>query len=172
MVMESKFKAAGHPVHPMLIVFPLGLLATATIFDGIRAARKDPKWSEVGHYMLGAGVIGGLVAAVPGLVDFLAIPNNTRAKRMGLMHGVGNVIATGLFAASWLARRDNPGYPSRTALGLSAAGTGLSVVTGWLGGELVDRLGVGVDEGAHLNAPNALSGKPAYMSSATEDIAA
>jgi uncharacterized membrane protein len=159
--MESKAKALGHPIHPMLIVFPLGLLATATIFDGIREATGDEKWAEVGHYMQGAGVVSGLAAAVPGIIDFLAIPNDTRAKRVGLLHGVGNVLATGMFAASWLLRRDDPGNPDATAVKLSVGGTVLALVTGWLGGELVDRLGVGVHDGANLDAPNSLTGRHA-----------
>lgn len=155
--MESHAKVAGHPIHPMLIVFPLGLLATATIFDGIYAATKRGKWSEVSHYMIGAGVVGGLTAAVPGLIDYLAIPQNTRARRIGLWHGLGNVAVTGMFAASWLLRRDHPRRPTKAALGLSVGATALAIVTGWLGGELVDRLGIGVDDGAHADAPNSLT---------------
>lgn len=154
--MESKTKVAGHPLHPMLIVFPLGLLATASIFDAIRAGSDDERWTEAGHLMMGAGVIGGLASAIPGLVDYLAIPSNTRAKRIGLWHGLGNVLVTGLFAASWFARRDDPGNPPARAVALSTAGTVLAVVTGWLGGELVDRLGVGVDKDAHMDAPSSL----------------
>jgi uncharacterized membrane protein len=145
----------------MLIVFPLGLLATATIFDGIRAVTRNSKWSETGHYMIGAGVVTGLLAAVPGTVDYLAIPSGTRAKRIGLLHGLGNVAVTGMFAASWFARRNRPGNPGARALALSAGATALAVVTGWLGGELVDRLGVGVDDNAHLNAPSSMSERPA-----------
>ncbi len=162
--MESKFKAAGHAVHPMLIVFPLGLLATASIFDGIRAATGEREWSEVAHYMIGAGVISGLVAAVPGTVDYFAIAQKTRAKRIGFWHGIGNVVITGLFGASWFLRRRRPGRPSNTAIALSTTGTTLALVTAWLGGELIERLGVGVDTGANLKAPNSLSDHPAESS--------
>jgi uncharacterized membrane protein len=154
--MESRAKLLGHPIHQMLIVFPLGLLATSNIFDAIAAATDNEKWSETGHYMMGAGVVSGLTAAVPGLIDFLAIPEDTRAKRIGLVHGIGNVAVTGLYAASWLLRRDNPRTPSRAAIGLAAAGGTLALFTAWLGGELVNRLGVGVADNAHLNAPNSL----------------
>jgi uncharacterized membrane protein len=162
--MESKAKVAGHPIHQMIIVFPLGLLATASIFDMIQEGTGDRRWSEVGHYVMGAGLVSGLTAAVPGLIDYLAIPGGTRAKRIGLLHGVGNVVVTGMYAASWLSRRRRPGNPKRSALALSYGAAALAVVTGWLGGELVDRLGVGVDDGAHLNAPNSLSGRRASES--------
>jgi uncharacterized membrane protein len=159
--MESRAKLAGHPAHPILVAFPLGLLGTASIFDGIQRATGNEDWSEAAHYMMGAGLISGAAAAVPGLIDYLAIPEQTRAKQVGLLHALGNVAFLGLFAASWAMRRENPGRPSGSALALSFAGVALSVVTGWLGGELVDRLGVGVDDGANLNAPSSLTGLPA-----------
>ena len=112
-------------------------------------------------HIIAAGIIGGLIAAVFGLIDFLAIPRNTRAWSTALVHGLGNVVVIGLFAASWLLRYQVPEAPSTFALVLAFAGLALAAVTGWLGGELVDRLAVGVDEGAHLNAPSSLSGRPA-----------
>jgi uncharacterized membrane protein len=102
------------------------------------------------------GIISGLIAAVFGTIDWLAIPAGTRAKRIGRLHGGGNVVVVLLFAGSWLLRRDDPGAPETTAIILSALAVLLALVTGWLGGELVDRLGVGVDEGANLDAPNSL----------------
>jgi uncharacterized membrane protein len=162
--MESKVKLFGHPIHPMLIVFPLGLLATSLIFDIIYLLSHTSQWTTVAFYLIGAGVVGGLVAAVFGFIDWLAIPGGTRAKNIGLVHGLGNVIIVVLFLASWLMRRDDPAAPSSTALILSFIGILLALFTGWLGGELVDRLGVGVDKGANLNAPNSLSGRPASES--------
>jgi uncharacterized membrane protein len=159
--MESRAKFLGHPIHPMLIPFPLGLLATAVIFDIIQLITGKHMFSEVAHYMIAAGIIGGLVAAVFGLIDWLAIPAGTRAKSVGLLHGGGNVVVVVLFALSWLLRRDDPAHPDTLALLLSFLGVALAGGTGWLGGELVDRLGVGVDEGANINAPNSLSGRPA-----------
>jgi uncharacterized membrane protein len=159
--MESKVKVAGHPVHPMLIVFPLGLLATAVIFDIIGLSTSDSKWSSMGWYMIGAGIIGGLLAAVFGLIDWLAIPANTRAKSIGLLHGGLNVLVVVLFICSFLVRRPDPANPSGVALALSFVAVLIALVGGWLGGELVDRLGVGVDDGANLNASSSLSGKSA-----------
>jgi uncharacterized membrane protein len=159
--MESRVKFAGHPVHPMLIVFPLGLLATAVIFDIICLVSGNTRWTLVAYYMIGAGVLGGLAAALFGWLDWLAIPGGTRAKRIGLWHGVGNVVVLALFALSWVLRGGNPEAPPTGAVVAGLIGLVLAAVTSWLGGELVDRLGVGVDEGAHLDAPSSLSGLPA-----------
>jgi uncharacterized membrane protein len=162
--MESRIKVAGHPLHQMLIVFPLGLLATAVVFDVIFLVSDDPTWTQAAYYMIGAGVITGLAAAVPGAVDWLAIPRGTRAKRIGLIHGVGNVVVVALFAISWFLRRDDPTVPPTGAVVAGLVGAGIAVVTAWLGGELVDRLGVGVDDGAHLDAPSSLTSQPATAS--------
>jgi uncharacterized membrane protein len=166
--MESRVKLAGHPVHQMLIVFPLGLLATAVVFDVIYLVTDNTLWTQAAFYMIGAGVITGLVAAVPGVVDWLAIPRGTRAKRIGLIHGVGNVIVVTLFALSWYLRRDQPAAPPTGAVVAGLLGAGLSLLTAWLGGEMVNRLGVGVDDGAHLDAPSSLTGRPASAASGRE----
>jgi uncharacterized membrane protein len=160
--MESRAKLAGHAAHPILIVFPLGLLATSVIFDVVYLLNDNPTFVLVSFWMIVAGLIGGLLAAVPGWIDWFAIPAGTRAKRIGLVHGLGNVAVLVLFGISWLLRRDEPGHnPSTIALVASFIAFAIAGVTGWLGGEMVDRLGVGVDNGAHLNSPNSLSGRPA-----------
>jgi uncharacterized membrane protein len=161
--MESRFKVLGHGAHPILIVFPLGLLSTSVIFDVVYFATGNDQFSVVSYWMILAGVIGGVVAAVPGFVDWFAIPAGTRAKRVGLLHGVGNDIVLVLFAISWWMRRDGaPDYePAPIEFMLSAIGFLLALATGWLGGELVERLGMAVHDGAHLDAPNSLSGRPA-----------
>ena len=159
--MESKAKLLGHPIHPMLIVFPLGLLATAVVFDIVGLSKGDSSWFGISFWMIAAGIIGGLLAAVFGLIDWWAIPSGTRAKAIGLWHGVGNVVVVLLFIVSWLIRRPDPANPGSTAFALSFIAVVLTLVTAWLGGELVDRLGVGVDRGAHLDAPSSLSGRPA-----------
>ena len=164
--MESRAKILGHPIHQMLIPFPFGLLATAVIFDVIYLAWGNPAMATVAYWMIIAGIIGGIIAAPFGLIDYLAIPQGTRARSVGLVHGLGNVVVLLLFAASlWLRYSTSTAAvayaPGTLALVLSFAGFGLAGITGWLGGELVDRLSVGVDDGAHLNAPNSLSGRPA-----------
>ena len=159
--MESKAKILGHPIHPMLIVLPLGLFIMAVVADAIYLTTGRLAFTMVAYYNIAAGIITGLLAAVFGVVDWLAIPKGTRAKTVGLYHGAGNVVVVLLFAISWWLRRENGGSPELTSFALAAVGLLLGAVTGWLGGELVDRLGVGVDDGAHLNSPNSLSGRPA-----------
>jgi uncharacterized membrane protein len=158
---ESKAKFLGHPIHQMLIVFPLGLLATAVIFDILGLVRSASSMFATAYWMIVAGLIGGLVAAVFGLVDWLAIPAGTRAKSIGLWHGGSNLLVVILFAISWWLRRPAPDSPAAAALGCSFVAVAFALVAAWLGGELVDRLGVGVDDGAHLNASSSLSGRPA-----------
>ena len=154
--MESRAKLFGHPIHQMLVPIPFGLLAMAVVFDAGALLLGDGYWSQIAHPMMAAGVVTGLLAAPFGAIDWLGIPSGTRARRVGAMHGLGNVIVVLLFAASWLLRRQAPAAPDAMALGLSFAGGALALVTGWLGGELVDRLSVGVDEGAHVDAPSSL----------------
>jgi uncharacterized membrane protein len=153
----------GHPIHMMLIAFPLGLLATAVVFDIIGLATNAPECFRISFWMIAAGVIGGLLAAVFGLVDWLAIPDGTRAKSVGLWHGVGNVVVTLLFIVSWLLRRSAPENPPISALAPSFVAVALALITAWLGGELVVRLGIGVDQGANPNAPSSLSGRNARL---------
>ena len=110
--MESKAKLFGHPIHQMLIVFPLGLLATSLFFDIIALATNHEGLFQASYYMIAAGVIGALVAALFGLIDYLAIPRGTRAKRVGTLHGIGNVIVVLLFAGSWFLRRGSVTDPA------------------------------------------------------------
>jgi uncharacterized membrane protein len=155
--MQSRVKAFGHVIHPMLIVFPLGLLATAVVFDILYLATDRSGFTVTAAYTIAAGVIGGLVAAVFGLADWLAIPRRSRAKRIGAVHGLGNVVVVALFAVSWVLRaRAGAWHPGAWALVFSFAGIVLALFTAWLGGELVERLGVGVEDGASVNRPSSL----------------
>jgi uncharacterized membrane protein len=165
--MESKAKFLGHAIHPILIVFPLGLLATAVVFDVIYLIWGNPDMANVSYWMMAAGIIGGLIAAPFGLIDWLAIPSGTRAKTIGAFHGGSNLIAVLLFAGSWFLRNDLPERPETLASVLSFLGAGMALLGGWLGGELVERLGVGVSADANLNAPSSLSGAPARPAATT-----
>jgi uncharacterized membrane protein len=121
---------------------------------------------NVTFYMIAAGIIGGLIAAVFGFLDWLGLQRGSRARHLGAWHGSGNFIMVVLFLVSWLIRLGAPGHtPSGLALLLSFAGAAISLVTAWLGGELVYRLGSAVEPGANPNAPSSLSGEPANPSS-------
>src|ERR1051325_9048423 len=109
--MESKAKALGHPIHQMLIPFPFGLLATAVIFDIIYLIWGNPTMVTVSYWMIVAGIIGAVLAAPFGLIDWLAIPSNTRAKSVGLLHGLGNVVVLLLFLGSCWLRYSAPPQP-------------------------------------------------------------
>ena len=153
--MKARVRLFGHSLHQMLVVFPLGLLATAVLFDIIYLARHDEIMAAVSYWMMAAGIIGALVAAPFGFIDWLAIPKGTRAKRIGAIHGGGNLIVALLFIVSWFTR--NTDYaPTMANMVWSFAGVLLALFTGWLGGELVAQLGVGVEDGANLDAPSSL----------------
>jgi len=157
--MESKVRLFGHPLHQMLVVFPLGLLGTSVVFDLLHLLGKYPQAATVAYGLIAAGVVAGLLAAPWGLIDWLAIPSGTRAKSIGALHGGGNVVVLLLFAVSWWLRPAEAGAPPpQLAWIVSFCGAALSLVTAWLGGELVDRLGVGVSPNAHLDARSSLAG--------------
>ncbi len=155
--MESRVKILGHAAHPILITFPLGLLSTSVVFDLIHLATGTNRWAEVGFWMMVSGVIGGVIAAVPGTIDWLGLPRRSRAFRIGLYHGGGNVLVLALFGLSLWLRSDAPDRPTTAAIACALVGAATAGVTGWLGGELIERLGVGVHDGAHLDAPSSLT---------------
>ncbi len=156
--MESRVKLLGHPVHPMLIVLPLGLLSTGVLFDALYLITGTEGFASVAYWNIAVGILGGLLAAVFGFIDWLAIPADTRARRIGLWHGLGNLVIVVLFVASWLARPADHTYaPNLLPFILGLAGAGLALVTAWLGGELVYRLRVAVDDDASLNASSSLA---------------
>ncbi|MCX4474756.1 hypothetical protein C5N14_13945 [Micromonospora sp. MW-13] len=155
--MESRLKVLGHPVHPMLITFPVGLLVTAVIFDVIDTVGGPRFLGEVAYWNITVGLIGGLLAAAAGAFDLLAIPTGTRAKRVGLSHAAANIAVILLFAAVWAVRLNADSRAAGGAL-IAIEVVALAILGGsaWLGGELVDRLGVGVDPDANLDAPSSL----------------
>jgi uncharacterized membrane protein len=157
--MESHVKLLGHPVHPMLIVYPVGLLSAAVIFDILYLITGNEQLAIFSFWAIAVGIVGGLLAALFGLIDWLSIPGGTRAKQIGLFHGLGNLVVVLLFIASFVMRTSDPTYlPDTTPLLLGVLGVLIALVTAWLGGELVYRLRVGVDDGANLDASNSLGG--------------
>lgn len=155
--MESKAKAVGHSIHQMLVAFPVGLLLTSVAFDALALVVSSPSMSAAAYWMLVGGIVGGVIAAPFGLIDLMAIPVGTRASRIGTWHAVGNVVVLCLFISSWALRSSTAAAPG-LAVFLSMAGALVVLMTAWLGGELVSRLGVGVAPRAHVNASSSLRG--------------
>ena len=142
--MRTPASVAGHPLHAMLIVFPVGLLIFSLICDLFSLSGEgDSAWTVVALYTMAGGFIGALVAAVPGLIDLLSLINPA-IKKIALIHMSLNLLAVALFAINiWL--RVHGSATAGTPLFLSVVGIGILAVSGWLGGEMVHRHGVGVD---------------------------
>ena len=141
----------------MLIAFPLGLLPVSVVFDFVYLGTKNTVWSQISYWVLVLGIVGGLLAAAFGIHDWITIPAGTRAKRVGLLHGAANVVAVGAFALSWWLRQAAPYAPTLPYVLIGVIGLAVALLGAWLGGELVYRLGVGVDQNADVNAPNSLA---------------
>jgi uncharacterized membrane protein len=155
-------KILGHPVHPMLVVFPIGLYTTSVIFDAIDILGGPDVFGTAAFWNITVGLIGGALAAATGLADWLSISAGTRAKRIGLLHAGLNAVVSVLFLASWLLRLGSGAHrPSVALLLVEVVAIAVAGASAWYGGELAYRFGIGVETGANPNAPSSLSGRPA-----------
>jgi len=147
--MYSHIKLFGHPIHPMLVGFPVTLYTATLVAYLIYASSQDPFWFRVGLAANIAGVGMALVTAIPGFLDWLTgIPSGHPAKSTGLTHMLLNVSALIVFAINaWLHRGYwNTAAPSPTlGIGLAIVGLLITVGAGWLGGNLVQKHHVGVE---------------------------
>ena len=143
---RSTAQIAGHPLHPMLVVFPIAFFVGTFVSDLAYLATRDTFWARVSFWLLAAGLVMGALAALAGLTDFLG-DRAVRALKPAWFHMLGNVTAMLLSLLSlWMRCRNGEtnSYPSVFWISLIVI---LSfVVTGWLGGELVFRHRVGVSE--------------------------
>ena len=150
--MASPASIGGHPVHPMIIPFPIALWVFSLVADIIYLWRGNPIWKDwIAFYALLGGIIGAAVAAVPGLIDWLSLTNKAIFK-IANWHARLNVIALLIFAVSFYLR--TAGGSSLVSgnytipLALSVLGVVLISISGWLGGELVFKHGVAVSSGS------------------------
>src|ERR1051325_1600337 len=95
MNLKSRASVAGHPIHPMLVVFPIGLLVFSFISDLIYLGGHNLIWSDVAYYTMAGGIIGALIAAIPGAIDIFALPSS-RARTIGFIHMAINLTAVAL----------------------------------------------------------------------------
>jgi len=150
--MASPASIGGHPVHPMIIPFPIALWVFSLVADLIYLWRGNPVWKDwIAFYALLAGIIGAAAAAIPGLIDWLSITDRAVVK-IANWHARLNVIALLVFAASFYLRTTggasliNGNYTIPVAL--SVLGVVLITISGWLGGEMVFKHGVAVSSGS------------------------
>lgn len=155
--MDSRIKLFGHPMHQQLVALPIGLLAASVLFDLVFLATDSPAFANVSFWMLVSGVVTALAAAPFGYIDWLAIPEKTRAKRVGMTHAMANIVVLLLFGLSALLRINDALTPPRMAIWLSLVAIPVALLAAWLGGELVSRLGVGVSDEAGLDAGNSIA---------------
>ena len=141
--MRTPASIAGHPIHPMLVPIPIGLWVFSLVCDLIHAGGSaNPAWPTVALYTMGGGIVGALLAALPGLVDLVSLPPGPR--RTALIHMAINLTVVALYAVNlWLrvGAPDKGGLP----MWLSIIAIGLLLISGWLGGKLVYELGVAVN---------------------------
>ncbi|MEC5409946.1 DUF2231 domain-containing protein [Paraburkholderia sp. MPAMCS5] len=139
-----------HPVHPMLVVFPIGLWIFSLICDLIRlAGASGDAWLTVAFFSMVGGLVGALCAAVPGFIDLIFYKSFAPpVRKIALAHMAINLTVVVLYAINiWLRAGSsmsmNPGMS--TPVVLSIVGVALLFVSGWLGGQMVHVYGVGVE---------------------------
>lgn len=159
--MESRVKVFGHSAHQMLVPLPIGAFAVSLAFDAAYAFTKRREYATAARAAIDFGLLTSAVAAPVGMVDLIAVEPGTRAKRVGIAHALGNAVMLGLFATSRLMRTCGgaPASAPRQARWLSGSAFMLSGVTAWLGGELVSRHAIGVDDDAAEDTHSSLSKK-------------
>lgn len=139
----STASIAGHPIHPMLVGFPIAFLVGGLLTDIVYWQTTEPFWAQASLWLVGAGVVSGLLSALFGLVDFVTIARARNAA--GWVHFLGNLAAVLLSGWSVLLRMPDPQAAIMpTGLAISAVVTVMLLVTGWMGGELAFRYKIGV----------------------------
>jgi len=133
--MSSRARIAGHPIHPMLVGFPISLWVFSLISDIVFMSGGSATWNVMAWYTMGGGIIGALIAAVPGLIDLLGFPAS-RARRLGITHMSINLAIVALYAVNFYLRGFT-GLGMTPAFAMSVIGVGALLVSGWLGGEMI-----------------------------------
>lgn len=141
--MASPASVKKHPLHPMLVAFPIGLWVFALVCDIVAATGATGPWKTVALYSVAGGIVGAVLAAVPGLIDYFSI-DEPAMRRIATFHFVVNVCALMVFAINLWSRLALP-TTSVAPLILSVLGVVGVGIGGWLGGEMVYVKGMAVD---------------------------
>jgi len=151
--MQGAATILHHPIHPIVIVFPIAFFIGSLGADIVFLASRRPFWSKCAFALIGFGIVGGLGAALLGLIDYRTAPMSSQAFDDATDHMLANLILVGVFLVNFVLRWRRPGI----WLGyvLTAAGFLIVLYAGWLGGELVYRFQVGVAPAVHPFAGNA-----------------
>jgi uncharacterized membrane protein/nitrite reductase/ring-hydroxylating ferredoxin subunit len=143
--MKSKAHFRSHPIHPILIVFPIAFFTGAFLFDILKSITDNVSFETTSGYLILAGIISGFIAAIPGIIDyFFTVPPKSSAKKRATQHGLINVSMLIIFIIVF-ALRQKSGVPAWPVIGLEFIGIVLMTISGWIGGTLVHRNQVGVD---------------------------
>jgi len=141
--MRTPASIAGHPIHPMLVPIPIGLLIFSLVCDLFHAGGStNPAWTTVAFYCMGGGIVGALAAALPGLIDLLSLPAGPR--KTALTHMAINLTVVALYVINFWMRMQTPGSPGKLVW-LSLISVGLLAISGWLGGKMVFEHGIAVN---------------------------
>jgi nitrite reductase/ring-hydroxylating ferredoxin subunit/uncharacterized membrane protein len=144
--MKSKAVLLGHPVHPMLIPFPIGFLTGAMLFDAAGWLLDIPSWWTTGGHLGAVGIAAALLAAVPGFVDYLyTVPPHSSGKTRATKHMFTMLATVALFATAWMIRGTAAASPHLAVLGLELVGLIALGLGGYMGGTLVTRNLISVD---------------------------
>jgi uncharacterized membrane protein/nitrite reductase/ring-hydroxylating ferredoxin subunit len=143
--MKSRASIKGHPIHPVLIAFPVAFFTGTIVFDILSLIFVDVVFWVTAYYMQLAGIIGGVIAAIPGIIDyFYTVPPQSSGKKRAAKHGLINSSALILFTIAILLKKD-PGILPPVVMVLEVIAIVLLSIGGWLGGTLVYRNQIGVD---------------------------
>jgi uncharacterized membrane protein len=142
----SRAAILGHPIHPMLVPLPIGMLVSAAISDLVASNGGGSFWARASRLLLGGTLATGATAGAVGAVDFLSVEQARRPE--GWLHATGNGLILVLTAVNLGLRGDVERVPKAGAV-LTVAATALAGFTGWMGGELSYRYRVGVTPRRH-----------------------
>jgi nitrite reductase/ring-hydroxylating ferredoxin subunit/uncharacterized membrane protein len=143
--MKSKAHFKSHPLHPILIPFPIAFFIGTFISHAGGLYLNNEAWYSTATWLNAAGIAGAVLAAIPGIIDYLyTVPPRSSAKKRATQHGLLNTTMLVLFILLFFYRRQ----PSPNQLLLLAGeliGIALMMIAGWMGGTLVHRNQIGVD---------------------------